>query len=117
MAIVVISENGVASYYPSANTPDFEGNPDALINPDLTLVSGVPTKYWKRVGDSVVEMTQEEKDLLATNELLARKNLADTYNIDIKTALTALVKVINLRLPSNKITKDELVEALKNEIL
>lgn len=117
MSVVVIFTNGVASYYPSAHTPDFEGNPNALINPDLSIVDGVPTQYWKRDGNSVVEMSQAEKDALADAELTSRKNLSDTYQVDIKTALTALVKVINLRLPSNKITKEEMVQALKDEIL
>lgn len=118
MAKVVVFENGKASYYPSANTPDFEGNPNALINPDLSLVENIPVIYWKRDGDNVVEMSQAEKDALVQVELNTRKNLADNYSIDIKTALTALVKVINIRLPSGqKITKDEMIQALKDEII
>lgn len=117
MAIVVVFSNGVASYYPSANTPDFENNPNALINPDLSLVDGVPIQYWKRNGDLVVEMNQAEKDALTEAELNTRKTLADNYSVSLKIALTALIKVINLRLPSNKITKDEMVQALKDEIL
>lgn len=118
MAYVVVFENNQAYAYPSANTPDFEGNPNALINPDLSAVLNVPIQYWKRDGDSVAEMSQAEKGVLAETQLTNRKNLADTYSIDLKTALTALIKVINLRLPSGqKITRDEMVQALKDEIV
>lgn len=117
MASVVVFENGQAIYYPSANTPDFEDNPNALINPDLSIVENTPIQHWKRDGDNVVEMSQVEKDALAQSQITTRKHLAEDYGIDIKTALTALIKVINLRLPSNKITKEEMVQALKDEIL
>lgn len=45
----------------SVNTPDFPTT-DWLINPDLTAVMGVPHEYWKVSGDTVVEMSQSEKD-------------------------------------------------------
>lgn len=117
MSNVVLFENNQARYLQSVNTPEYVDNPNALINPDLTNVSGVPIKHWKRDGDSVVEMNQAEKDALAQDQLTTRKSLANTYQIDIKTAITALVKVINLRLPSNKITQEEMVQALKDEII
>jgi len=34
-----------------------------LLNPDLTSVSGVEQKYWKVEGDSVLEMTDTEKNI------------------------------------------------------
>ena len=53
------------AFYGSAHTPNFEGNPDAVINPDLTLLKGiVPWGYWKRSGGVIVEMSQAEKDAL-----------------------------------------------------
>lgn len=33
-----------------------------LINADLSVVEGIPKKYWKIVGGAVVEMMQKEKD-------------------------------------------------------
>ena len=48
-------------YRKSINTPEFSTS-DWLINPDLSGVDGVPQKYWKVVGDTVVEMDQAEKD-------------------------------------------------------
>ena len=52
---------GMYEYRTSVNTPAYDpGN--WLINPDLAAVSGVPPMYWKVVGDTVVEMSQAEKD-------------------------------------------------------
>ena len=51
----------IYNYLRSVHTPDFDPA-DWLINPDLSGVSGVPEKYWKVSGDSVVEMSQAEKD-------------------------------------------------------
>lgn len=48
-------------YITSANTPDYP-TADWIINPDLSGVSGVPSKYWKITGDVVTEMNQTEKD-------------------------------------------------------
>lgn len=44
----------------SANTPDYDPS-EWLINPDLSSVDSVPKKYWKIVGDQVVEMSPAEK--------------------------------------------------------
>lgn len=102
-------------YFVSVNTPDY---PEGLVNPDLTNVEGVPLQYWKVVSGELVEMTQVEKDAVDAGLLAERKSLADNYEIDLKTALTALIKVINLRLATgDKITKTELVQALKNEVI
>ncbi len=54
---------GTYKYQQSVNTPDFP-TITWLINPDLSGVSGVPGKYWKVVGETVVEMTQPEKDFV-----------------------------------------------------
>lgn len=118
MASVVIFEPGkIPRYLSSANTPDYEGNIDVIINPDLTLVQGVEPKFWKRDVDSVVEMTQEEKQAVLDAELLVKKSAADTLQANMPEVMTALIKVINLRLPSNKITKKEMIEAIKLEIV
>lgn len=47
-------------YRRSVHAPDF---PEAewIHNPDLSALSGVPSVYWKVVGDSVLEMTPAEK--------------------------------------------------------
>lgn len=56
----------------SVNTPDYDPG-DWIINPDLSAVSGVLKKYWKIVGDTVVEMNQTEKDAVDAQELADAK--------------------------------------------
>jgi hypothetical protein len=53
--------NRVTDYLLSVNTPDYEGNPNTLINPDLSSVVGVEQNYWKVDTDAVVEMSTGEK--------------------------------------------------------
>lgn len=56
---LVVRRQSPHEIIPLANTPDYPPE-QWLINP--TLPSGVPHKYLKVVGTSVVEMTQQEKD-------------------------------------------------------
>ena len=60
----VVNRNS-REYLRSVNTPDY---PESIwiINPDLSAVAQVPQKYWKIVGDLVVEMTPEEKEIADT---------------------------------------------------
>ncbi len=63
----VIVGNKVIEYIPSASTPDYENNPNTLINPDMVEVSGTSQIYWKAedisgTSGTIVEMTQIEKD-------------------------------------------------------
>ncbi len=51
----------VTDYRISVHTPDWEGNPNTLVNPDLSGVSGVPQIYWKESTGSIVEMSAGEK--------------------------------------------------------
>jgi len=64
----------------SANTPDYPVE-DWIINPDLSDVSGIDEKYWKIVGDTVVEMNQSEKDVVDAADFViakaTRRNLID----------------------------------------
>ncbi|MBT8428494.1 MAG: hypothetical protein KJN79_01140 [Gammaproteobacteria bacterium] len=72
-------------YLQSVNTPDYPVL-DWIINPDLSALTGVPQKYWKVVGDTVVEMTQGEKD--AADAALAAAVLLD----DAREAQTGLLE-------------------------
>jgi len=56
----------------SVNSPDF---PTAtwIINPDLSALSGVASKYWNIVEDVVSEMSQSEKDTVDSDELSQHK--------------------------------------------
>lgn len=117
MANVVLFTNGQAQYLESVNTPEYSDNPNAIVSPDLSTVSGVPIKYWKRSGNNIVEMTQAEKDAITASELTQRKSAADTFQGNPVAIFTALIKVINLRLPAGqKITKAEMITAIKEEI-
>ncbi len=60
----------------SVNTPDFPVI-DWIINPDLSAVAGLPTKYWKITGDVVTAMSQAERDVVDDNEVLAQAAAAD----------------------------------------
>jgi hypothetical protein len=68
MARVVIFDQAtdyVTAYLPSANTPEYEGNPEALIEPaglDALLIGDVPRFDWIHDTADVREMTQQEKD-------------------------------------------------------
>ncbi len=129
MANILIQENGKIKYLESVNGAEYildlnvpkdqlQGKtPNILINPDLSAVQGVDQKYWKIQNGSVVEMTQAEKDAIATSELTERKKTADNLNVSIREALEALIKVINLRLPAGqKITRAEMITAIKEKI-
>lgn len=65
----VVVPDRVTAYFPSANTPSFDSEPNKLVNPDVsTLVSGgVPVGFWKRSGSTVIEMSQGEKDAIAAS--------------------------------------------------
>jgi len=118
MAKVIIFKTGkIPQILNSVNTPDYVDDPDVIVNPDLSSVEGVPQKFWKRDGDNVVEMTQSEKDAVITQELEQRKSSADTFASEPLAIFTALIKVINVRLNANqKITRQEMIDAVKEEI-
>ena len=68
-------------YLESVNTPDFSVL-DWIINPDLSAVSGVPMKYWKCSGDSVVEMSQAEKDTVDAAEAASQAASRNGFILD-----------------------------------
>jgi hypothetical protein len=107
MANIALFKTGqTPQYVQSAHTPDFASDPDAVINPDISAVSSVPTKYWKRSGDNVVEMTAQEKASVDSAEQTARLASADNLQIDTITLAKALVKL-------GVATKAQLINAIK----
>ncbi len=105
-------------YLTSINTPDYEGDPDVIVNPDISAVQNIDRKFWKRVGNSIVEMSVSEKQIILDAELLLRKSQANNFGVGLLEFATALIKVINLRLPAGqKITKQEMIDALKAEVV
>jgi len=119
------SNNRITECIKSANTPDYEGRTDVLVNPDLSLLSGVPRKYWKQSGGSIIEMTQAEKDALdleVETKLKADNKLKSKLHFDeahFKAFVNVLLNEINsirkkLDLPNR--TKQQLKNALNEEI-
>lgn len=54
--------NPITEYRQSVNTPEFEGQANVLVNPNLSAVAGQPVKYWKHVAGAIQLMTQGERD-------------------------------------------------------
>ena len=78
----VLNKNNFA-YLTSVNTPQYlDGN--WLINPNLSAVEGVDKRYWKIDGDTVIEMSQAEKDAVDLARLPELKE-AKLAAIDAKT--------------------------------
>ena len=82
----VISRTNPCDYRTSVNTPDYSVV-DWIINPDVSDLTGVPCRYWKIVGDLVLEMTPEEKAVVdavippaqpASLEVLYAENLLES---------------------------------------
>jgi hypothetical protein len=57
--IVVFTTNNARILYVE-NTKDYEGLENVLINPDLTLVRGIPPHFWKIQNDVIVPMSSGE---------------------------------------------------------
>ena len=119
MANIIIFKAGKEpQYLLSVNTPDYSSDPDVIVNPDISAVKNIPLRFWKRSGDNVIEMTQAEKDAIAVTEITARKSSADTFEANNLAIFTALIKIINVRLPAGqKITRAEFITAIKEEII
>ena len=116
MADVVRFTNGKAEYIKSVNTPDYEG-PDTIVNPDLSSLVGVDVKYWKRSGNTVVEMDAAEKQAVDESDLQARKDKADNVEITLDLLLRGLVHAGNQRWSKGQeITRAEVVTWLKGQI-
>lgn len=70
-------------YLKSVNTANYlDGK--WLINPDMSMVEGVPKKYWKIEDDQLTVMTDEEIAIIKSEELEAYKQAA-MKRIDAKT--------------------------------
>jgi len=50
-------------YLPSANTPDYPVE-DWIINPDMSAVIGVDSRYWRITGDVVSLMSEQDRNAL-----------------------------------------------------
>ena len=109
----------VKAYVPSANTPDYDGRDDVLINPSVLTAAAL--KYCKvsPSTNEVTEMSQTEKDQVDSAEtagvLQAKRLAADKLEYPLIDVLIAFVKRINVRIPNNPITKQEIIDQLKSD--
>lgn len=93
MANVVIFKTGkTPQYLRSVNTPDYEGDPNVIINPDVSALKDIPLKYWKRDGDNVLEMSEAEKQAIDDDEEAERQARIEKLEIDAIVLAKALVK-------------------------
>ena len=72
--------NRATNYLLSVNTPDYTSNPDALINPDLSSVSGIAFKYWMYDGTGLVEMPASDRTSV-DNLLIAKNNPEKNFKV------------------------------------
>ena len=61
--IVVFGKHTARVHWNPANIDAYTNDPNVLINPSMTDVEHVPMQYWKREGDRVVPMDQNEMEL------------------------------------------------------
>jgi hypothetical protein len=80
----------------SVNTPDYPES-DWIIDPDLSGVVGVTTKYWVITGDVVSEMSQAEKDVVDAAEVQALEDgeILELDNGILKRFVLVLLDEIN----------------------
>lgn len=116
IAIYDKTTNKIKEYLKSAHTPDYSSRDDVVINPS---VPNVPMKYWKQQGGAILEMTQVEKDTVDQAESDAQAQAVldaiDNYEVSTLEIITALVKRINVRIPGNVITKQEITQQIRDD--
>lgn len=80
--------------------------PDVLINPDISAVKNVDKKYWKRVGNAVVEMTKVEKKIV--DDAKKAKKIKDIEDLNFEGK-----EAINILIDAGIVTKQQVVDSLK----
>lgn len=108
-------------YIKSVNTPDYD-SADWVINPDMSLVAGIPEKYWRLVGDTPKEMTIAQKNAVDQAEadvLALQQENAKDFEISFDTLMKAFALVvldeINI-LRSNASLADRTISQLKQAV-
>ena len=83
----------------------------------MALLNSNPIKFLKIENGEVIERTQAEKDIIlqaeADAQAQAEEDALQRYDVSNLELLTALVKRINVRMPSNPITKQEIIDQIK----
>ena len=120
MALVVVYDivtKQVKEIIKSADTPSYDKRSDVLINPEIKGV--LELKYLKADTDnnSVVDMDSAEQTAVnqaqVSKDTAEKQQLADNLEYPLVDVVTALIKRINVRIPANPITKQEIINQLK----
>lgn len=71
--------NQITRVITSANTPDWDAEPNKVVNPDLSALGGVPQRWWKESSGNIVEMSSGEKTTVDNALLPASKSGRKAY--------------------------------------
>ncbi len=112
-----ISNGRIIKKYVSVDGSDIKDDADVL-KVDRTTLESI-TKFHKVDNRQVVLMTQAEKDTFIQEEKDTADNeervRIDKLEVAVKDVIVALIKRINIRIPSNPITKQEVINQIKND--
>ena len=110
------SSGTITKKYRSVDGSNLTGN---ILKVSRTVFNSI-TKYHKVENGQVVPMTPAEKFALDDAEMQAEElrlsKAADRLKISNEYLFVALIKVINARIPSNPITKQEIINQLKQDL-
>jgi hypothetical protein len=104
--VVVFDRNTmrVLSYKEDAPPEVYERRPDALVNPDMSAVRGVPSRDWIVEGGTVRAMTPAERDARAAvrtsdARLAVRRSarllISQGVGVLVRAAVQALMEAVN----------------------
>lgn len=96
-AVVV---NQVTTYLLSVNTPDYDSEPNKVVNPDLSALTGIPMKWWKVDTGVVVEMSSGEKDTI-DNSLLPAIKITRKASLPLEAASMVVSQGYTLEVKDN----------------
>lgn len=105
--VAIFRSNQLPQYLTSVHTTLYESDPDVIINPDVSALTAVPLKYWKRNGNLVQEQSAAEKTttdagiaaaLQATNRSGADTitNAATIEGVELRAFVGVLVDELNI---------------------
>ena len=102
--------NAVTDIKKSVNTPDYDKDPNVIVNPDFSGVLGVDEKYWKCSVDSVVEMTTPEKNVVDAKNT---KRLKDIEEAKIDGGEATVGDLIDALDALSLVTKSVVIDKMK----
>lgn len=101
--VVITKDDGSLEYLPSVNTGDYvtaknvtkdhitpkEG---VLINPDVSHLEDVDVRYWKRVGNDLIEMSEEEKGEIDKRDIPKKEDVSIAGDLSASDLAVVLIK-------------------------